>query len=464
MSHPLARAIPPIEELTKQHAEYMTRLPESERNDSFALTARLNMAALQRITENAVGGTCTGIDKIYEGLRPHSLAASILPQKCLVTLGGFNQIFNISFQPDTKHVIARINMPFGGGSVVPEDQRRNRVSSEAATLCWVRENTTIPVPEVIAFDENPDNEVGAAYIIEERILGCPLHDVWSDPMLTFEDRKRIVQQLADFQAQLISTSFPMIGSIFINKETKQYDIGPLAPPVQLEPPRLRRGPWKTARDEMKSWIEDHMEELRNDPDAALSSCRDRNAEDVSPSTISAFHALYSGILTLIENVKLIDRCDDSWCPLSLSHPDLTRNNILVDYNDPTRVMALIDWEGANVGPWWQRELDLTFIREEEIQPCSPAEELEWDQLRDAWNDVLKERYPPGLSAFNAKIGWFLSRLTLLVRAGCAAWSSLENTAETIASWRTDWPEPDPAFKQIDEFLTLHGLPPSVEYE
>jgi hypothetical protein len=55
---------------------------------------------------------------------------------------------------------------------------------------------------------------------------------------------------------------------------------------------------------------------------------------------------------------------------------------------------------------------------------------------------------------------------LLVELDYAAWSSLENTAEMIASWRYDWPEPDPAFKQIDEFLALHGSPSpsSVKYE
>jgi hypothetical protein len=46
------------------------------------------------------------------------------------------------------------------------------VISEAATLHWLRENTTIPVPRVFAFNDNPINEVGAAYIIEERVRYC----------------------------------------------------------------------------------------------------------------------------------------------------------------------------------------------------------------------------------------------------------------------------------------------------
>jgi hypothetical protein len=67
MIHPLARTFPPIEQLVKQHAYYMTRLPESERKQSEELTASLNMVALQAISGRAVGSICYEVDKIYEG-------------------------------------------------------------------------------------------------------------------------------------------------------------------------------------------------------------------------------------------------------------------------------------------------------------------------------------------------------------------------------------------------------------
>jgi hypothetical protein len=68
MVHPLARTLPSLEQLIKQHAYYMTRLPESERNRSAELTASLNMTALQTVAGKAIGSTCHKVDKIYEGL------------------------------------------------------------------------------------------------------------------------------------------------------------------------------------------------------------------------------------------------------------------------------------------------------------------------------------------------------------------------------------------------------------
>jgi hypothetical protein len=82
-------------------------------------------------------------------------------------------------------------MPFGGGVTVipPEQERRDRIHSEVeyseyhldvnifiantecqvSTLRWLQENTTVPIPRVFAYDDNPGNVVGAAYIIEERV-------------------------------------------------------------------------------------------------------------------------------------------------------------------------------------------------------------------------------------------------------------------------------------------------------
>jgi thiamine kinase-like enzyme len=129
-----------------------------------------------------------------------------------------------------------------------------------------------------------------------------------------------------------------------------YTVGPFAPPVQLETPRVRRGPWQSAREEMKTWIQDQLEELRYHPERIISR-RQENKVANCPPIIEEFEEIYSAVLALIEEVKLLDRCDPSWCPYSLFHPDLTLNNIMVDISDPTRVIALIDWEGARVQPW-----------------------------------------------------------------------------------------------------------------
>jgi hypothetical protein len=40
---------------------------------------------------------------------------------------------------------------------------------QVATLKFLRKFTKIPVPEVYAYDENPNNPVKAAYMLQERV-------------------------------------------------------------------------------------------------------------------------------------------------------------------------------------------------------------------------------------------------------------------------------------------------------
>jgi hypothetical protein len=110
------------------------------------------------------------------------------------------QIFNLSFRNKNINAIVRVNMPFGGGSILSDQELRDRVRSEAcsskvlqddgrltsarcppqaATLKWLHENTKIPVARVFTYDEDPGNVVGAAYMIQEKAsyfasLGRPL--------------------------------------------------------------------------------------------------------------------------------------------------------------------------------------------------------------------------------------------------------------------------------------------------
>ena len=86
-------------------------------------------------------------------------------------------------------MIARVNMADGGGEVTPYELLRLRVQSEVsfliiqiipqliphiqvATLKWVKKHTTIPVPEVYGYDDCPNNKVGGAYILQERVCEC----------------------------------------------------------------------------------------------------------------------------------------------------------------------------------------------------------------------------------------------------------------------------------------------------
>ena len=65
MSHALASDIPSLASLVQEHALYMSRLAEHERD--FAFSSCLNITALLIIASDAVGSDCCSIDKIYQG-------------------------------------------------------------------------------------------------------------------------------------------------------------------------------------------------------------------------------------------------------------------------------------------------------------------------------------------------------------------------------------------------------------
>lgn len=54
----------------------------------------------------------------------------------------------------------------------------NETMSEVSTIDFVRQNTDIPVPGIIAFDASNDNEVGFEWILMELMPGRPLAMRW----------------------------------------------------------------------------------------------------------------------------------------------------------------------------------------------------------------------------------------------------------------------------------------------
>jgi hypothetical protein len=78
----------------------------------------------------------------------------------------------------------------------------------------VRENTTIPVPAVLDWNDNPDNPVGSEYIIMEHVDGIQLVKKWSDmdPLQHFD----CVRSLTALMREMMKLSFPAYGGIYFD--------------------------------------------------------------------------------------------------------------------------------------------------------------------------------------------------------------------------------------------------------
>lgn len=78
MNHPSASEVPSLEVLVEAHVQYMSRLAETEQQESQALVDSLNMPELLNIAGRALGSECYQADKIYEGKPQNSTSVKML--------------------------------------------------------------------------------------------------------------------------------------------------------------------------------------------------------------------------------------------------------------------------------------------------------------------------------------------------------------------------------------------------
>ncbi|KAK3332336.1 phosphotransferase enzyme family-domain-containing protein [Cercophora scortea] len=183
--------------------------------------------------------------------------------------GAFNKLYTIA--SSETEVIARVTLPI---------DPKWKTLSEVATLDWVRENTSLPVPRVLAYRADRSTPIGFEWIAMEKMPGKPWADVWQT--IPFSTKKEIVARIALFCSETFEKQLCGIGNIFpasegdVSTRADQPETGtPLhAVPVQRIvntafitngfQRNVPRGPFSTARE----WIQARL-------DLAELDCRKR---------------------------------------------------------------------------------------------------------------------------------------------------------------------------------------------
>ncbi|OBZ75253.1 Altered inheritance of mitochondria protein 9, mitochondrial [Grifola frondosa] len=409
-------SIPSAATLSKQYiSEILNRTRRDLREASERVASSLNLDALKLAGSMVSGCPCTGI--------------------YLTAQGGYNQIYMLTFEgyPD---LIARVN--------------GNCPLRLAATLEFLRNNTSIPVPKVLAIETNPHNPVNARYTIQERILGRSLGSVW--PSLTSQQIETVVAQVAEFEAQLMQTHFPAIGCLLKDVDG-QFSVGRMGfPCVSTYNLRGDTGPWTSSLDWIKAQLSAELIGL-DDTDKWMlerANCRFRNG-DAENTDLSQLHhyfmMLYRLLLRGVEQLSQVlhsDDCDPPSVPFVLHHDDLEIGNIMVAYDDPTRVVAIVDWEGSHVVPLW---VPVTCDRL--LMGSLP----EGDQLRglQELRQSIHERLAP-IADRARRLPVYLSYLLYLASGDL---SKLENVTTMKADFRS-WlaPMSEQYVRCFDELLTF----------
>lgn len=242
------------------------------------------------------------------------------------TCGAYNLVFEVCFD-DGVSWIARMRsaapMQVVSSELVFESPKYKQhiMESEVATMRYVRQHTTIPVPEVYAFDTTSTNPARSPYILMECIHG------WRTPLklqdLPDSVLQHILDQLAHVLVQLSSLQFPQIGYLHDDVD-HQYRID-----AMLDRKGKQVGPFSSAGDYYK-WRADQP--------------LNRSNESVVDLQEASFHAyLFRLSLPFLMNGIRNNG------PFPLAHNDLGVHNVLFD--DNWKLVGVIDWSGACVVPW-----------------------------------------------------------------------------------------------------------------
>ncbi|KAK1978677.1 hypothetical protein LZ30DRAFT_762318 [Colletotrichum cereale] len=93
----------------------------------------------------------------------------------------------------------------------PEEVRDFILRSEAGTLAYLHDRTSIPVPKIFdwACGSDPENQLGVSYIPMEKLHGMPLD--WHSANLA--QKEKVMQQLADFFLEIERHPVEALGSL-----------------------------------------------------------------------------------------------------------------------------------------------------------------------------------------------------------------------------------------------------------
>ncbi|KAK0462212.1 hypothetical protein IW261DRAFT_1528220 [Armillaria novae-zelandiae] len=209
--------------------------------------------------------------------------------------------------------------------------------SEVATMHYVKQHTTIPVADILVYDPDWDRKVGAEWMLMKYIDGI------SPANLTDDQWEALCTSVADIWSQLLRLRFKSIGSIYEQQDGSEsrYFIGPMSyiPPsgCVASPEAATSGPFSSTREWLVAAAKGKLSATRRIP---------------SDFDYEQARKWQETVVDVVQKSPLLDSDTLDYEQIVLDHIDYSLHNILVDREDPTRIVAVVDWEGARTVPMW----------------------------------------------------------------------------------------------------------------
>ena len=326
--------------------------------------------------------------------------------------GGFNKVYTVTTCDQasgcSQVYVFRIPLP-----ICPY----YKMESEVAVTEYMRNFTDIPVPKVYVYDSTSNNVLGLEWMLMETAVGYPLAGRWID--MSNESHVSLIQKIADWQDELVQTVSSEIGGLYMRwtNSDLEFFVGPSVHHVFW---RENRSLYEANCGLFKSiqqFVDDiqyqesldplhqpplWLDKVRGQDDEAyyaeikreFPGITDQDAKDY-------FHKVERGIPSRdLEYVRLtvnsLREALPRICPpgnvdvgdASLTHPDLSLRNVLVDADG--RITAVLDWERTGFLPLEMIHLYPKLIQSEDV---TDSQETYWaisDDKPAFWNHVERE--------------------------------------------------------------------------
>ncbi|CAI7661057.1 unnamed protein product [Penicillium glandicola] len=292
------------------------------------------------------------------------------------TRGGFNWAVFVLFEDGVEWVL---RSPLQNHPELSNECALKLLSSEAATLKYLKVYTDIPVPDVYSYCAHRDNPVRIPYILMSKAQGKALEMMWEGNDIRRVDSLQIhklMLQLGHIAWKLAQVRFAQIGSLF--EGNGFFVIGECLSKGHIQHKRyslegICRGPFLSENEFYLSLITALVKHAEMLPlvnhcfSAPVPSMDDYRTMDQWNGACD----LWNQFLTVGQKIDgaanrvdyiiaahvlndLISQYVGKWSgitvPLSfaLCHPDLSTSNIFVD--DQYNITCIIDWAFATTVP------------------------------------------------------------------------------------------------------------------
>lgn len=245
--------------------------------------------------------------------------------------GSYHILFVIRFEDDVRWIL---KVPAAAHPACWNKLAAQTLETEALTMRLIRRETSVPVPEVYAYETSPEeNELRCAFILMEYVVGAPVYQVWFDasarPKTVESRRRRCLQDLANAIVQLNRFQFSRAGSpVFSEDGGSIVEIGPARRRIGQDEDKICEwGPWADAASYLRR-------SLDHDP-----------PDDVfSRGSYKLLHLFFDWLVASTSSTS-----SSPSQTFVLSHPDFNPQNILMSEVDGS-LQAMIDWDGTESVP------------------------------------------------------------------------------------------------------------------